>query len=175
MDERIVISQLYQSHISIRSIAKQLHRNPSTISRELKRNHLKKGINHGEVDYSPASAWSKYEERRNNCGRKTYQDKDTIKCIKEKLEQHCSPEQIFHRLSAHQYIPSTSTIYHMIHSGIITDINMNNLRRKGKFTRPSETRGKFNDRGRTIRKRPKDIYKRAELGHWEGDTVESGR
>lgn len=26
-----------------------------------------------------------------------------------------------------------------------------------------------------IEKRPKEVCKRAELGHWEGDTVESGR
>lgn len=26
-----------------------------------------------------------------------------------------------------------------------------------------------------IEKRPKEVYKRAELGHWEGDTVESSR
>lgn len=52
---------------------------------------------------------------------------------------------------------------------------MKNLRRKGTFKRPSEKRGKFNDGGRTIKKRPKEIYKREELGHWECDTVESGR
>jgi len=49
------------------------------------------------------------------------------------------------------------------------------LRRKGKFKRPAETRGKFNDGGRSIKKRDKSVYKRTELGHWEGDTVESGR
>ena len=42
---------------------------------------------------------------------------------------------------------------------------MKNLRRKGTFKRPSEKRGKFNDGGRTIKKRPKEIYKREELGH----------
>ena len=52
---------------------------------------------------------------------------------------------------------------------------MARLRRKGNFTRPAETRGKFNDGGRTIKKRPKDVYKRKELGHWEGDTVVSGK
>ena len=52
---------------------------------------------------------------------------------------------------------------------------MNKLRRKGKYIIPAETRGKFNDKGRTIKKRPKEIYKRKETGHWEADTVESGR
>lgn len=52
---------------------------------------------------------------------------------------------------------------------------MENLRRKGNFKRPAEKRGKFNDGGRTIRKRDRSVYGRKELRHWEGDTVESGR
>lgn len=51
---------------------------------------------------------------------------------------------------------------------------MKKLRRKGKFKRPQETRGRFNI-GKTIKKRPKSVYKREEIGHWEADTVESGR
>lgn len=51
---------------------------------------------------------------------------------------------------------------------------MKPLRRKGKFKRPAEKRGKFNV-GKTIKQRPKSIYQRKELGHWEADTVESGR
>ena len=51
---------------------------------------------------------------------------------------------------------------------------MQNLRRKGTFKRPAETRGKFNI-GKTIKKRPKEIYKRNTYGHWEADTVVSGR
>ena len=51
---------------------------------------------------------------------------------------------------------------------------MEHLRRKAGL-KGAETRGKFNDGGRTIKNRPKDVYKRQELGHWEGDTVESGR
>ena len=54
-------------------------------------------------------------------------------------------------------------------------ITMEHLRRKGHFKRPAETRGKFNDGGRSIKKTPKEVYKRKELGHWEADTVESGR
>ena len=52
---------------------------------------------------------------------------------------------------------------------------MKNLRIKGNFKRPSEKRGKFNDGERSINKRDKNIYKRCELGHWEGNTIESRR
>ena len=51
---------------------------------------------------------------------------------------------------------------------------MQNLRRKGTFKRPAETRGKFNI-GKTIKKRPKEVYKQNTYGHWEADTVVSGR
>ena len=51
---------------------------------------------------------------------------------------------------------------------------MENLRRKGTFKRPAETRGKFNI-GKTIKKRPKEVDKRNTYGHWEADTVVSGR
>ncbi|MDE8039263.1 IS30 family transposase [Erysipelothrix rhusiopathiae] len=71
-------------------------------------------------------------------------------------------------------MPSFSTIYRWIHLGLIAKGDMKKLRRKGKFKRPQETRGRFNI-GKTINKRPKSVYKREEIGHWEADTVESGR
>ena len=43
INERIIIAQLKLSGLSIREIAHQLDRNPSTISRELKRNSYKTG------------------------------------------------------------------------------------------------------------------------------------
>lgn len=70
-----------------------------------------------------------------------------------------------------QSIPSTSSIYRYIHREILNKVTMRNLRRKGNFKRPAETSGKFNDGVRTIKKRDKSVYKRCELGHWEGDTV----
>lgn len=48
------------------------------------------------------------------------------------------------------------------------------LRRKGKSHGKKETRGKYT-LGKTIRKRDKSVYKRAEFGHWEADTVVSGQ
>ena len=48
------------------------------------------------------------------------------------------------------------------------------MRRKGKSRGKKETRGKFN-LGKSIRKRDRSVYKREEFGHWEADTVVSGR
>lgn len=71
-------------------------------------------------------------------------------------------------------MPCISTIYRWIHLKYIINGDMTKLRRKGKFTRPQETRGRFNI-GKTIKKRPKEIYKRNSFGHQEADTVVSGK
>ena len=170
--ERTSIYIFKQNGMSIRDIARALDRNPSTISRELRRNKYK-----SNSLYQATSAQNKYLKRRVNCHRKKITDEIIISSIKTKIEKHFSPEQIYGRSKLdNHYSPSTSTIYRMIHDKRIKDINMEKLRRKGHFKRPAETRGKFNvDSSRTIKKRPKDVYKRIELGNWEGDTVESGR
>lgn len=170
--ERTSIYIFKQNGMSIREMAQALGRNPSTISRELRRNKYS-----NNNLYQATSAQTKYIKRRANCHRKKITDEKLINSIKNKIEKHFSPEQIYGRskLDGHLF-PSTSTIYRMIHDKRIKDITMEKLRRKGHFKRPSETRGKFNvDSSRTIKKRPKDVYKRIELGNWEGDTVESGR
>ena len=175
MEERTVISQLHVSGFSIREIARQIDRNPSTISRELKRNSCKTGMHHCISRYNPATAQRKYLSNKRNCGRRTINSSCVAEYVKSKIELHWSPEQISNRLNSEISIPSTSTIYRMIHQKRLGKIQMVNLRRKGKFSRPAETRGKFNDGGRTIRKRDRSAYECKELGHWEGDTVESGR
>lgn len=157
--------------MSIREMAKALHRSPSTISREIKRNcYRSNGI------YQPTAAQNKYSIRRKKCHRKLKIEDDIKEYIEEKIQDHWSPEQISNYKNENFLsIPSCSTIYRYIHKGILIKGNMEKLRRKGKFKRPAETRGKFNDGGRKIKKRPKEVHKRKEIGHWEADTVESGR
>ena len=53
-------------------------------------------------------------------------------------------------------------------------INQDYISKKEKSRGTKETRGKYNC-GKTIRKRDKSVYKRLEFGHWEADTVVSGR
>jgi IS30 family transposase len=48
------------------------------------------------------------------------------------------------------------------------------LRRKGKTRKRLGNGGRFTT-GKSIRKRDKSVYKRKEFGHWEADTVVSGR
>ena len=51
--------------------------------------------------------------------------------------------------------------------------NLKVLRRKGKTRGTKEARGKYS-KGKSIRKRDKTVYNRAEAGDWEVDSVVSG-
>lgn len=177
IEERSCIYQFLNLGMSLRNIAKALQRSPSTISREIKRNSSNIKTSKGRhIKYFPIKANEKYMVRRKDCHRKSKFSKDVLDYATIKINEHWSPEQIANRIPEPDItIPSTSTIYRMIHSKMLPKITIKNLRRKGKFKRPAEKRGKFNDKGRSIKKRPKEIYKRKELGHWEADTVESGR
>ena len=64
----------------------------------------------------------------------------------------------------------------MIHRGKIgkvEKVRMNQLRRKEEYKRPKCLQGRFDDKGRTIKNRPKEIYKRKELWSREGDAIVS--
>lgn len=173
INERCCIFQFKQSGMSIRQIAKALNRNASTISREIKRNSSEFRSWGRFKRYLPQAAQKQSEQRRGRCHRPIKYKDEVREYVVEKLLEHWSPEQIAHRESEHQ-VPSTSTIYRMIHRNHLKRVKMEHLRRKGKFKRPAETRGKFNA-GPSIKTRPKSVYKRKEIGHWEADTVESGR
>lgn len=173
--ERTVISQLHSSGVSVRAIAGAIGRSPSTVSRELSRNSYRSGMNYQISRYIPSTAQRSYEQRKARCGRKRISDGEVLSHIKKRIEEHWSPEQIRGRGCDTLDIPSVSTIYRMIHERRLGGITMEKLRRKGRFKRPAETRGKFNDGGRTIKNRDRSVYRRKELGHWEGDTVVSGK
>lgn len=176
ISDRCCIYQFKLSGMSIRQIAIALHRSPSTISRELKRNSYKTSVYCFITNYSPNKAQELANERKVNSHANFKYDENTIEYIQSTLLDNWSPEQIAKRKTEEvQRVPSTSSIYRYIHKELLNEVTMKNLRRKGKFRHPSEKREKFNDGGRRISKRDKNVYKRCELGHWEGDTVESGR
>lgn len=177
IEERGLIAQYRKEGLSIRCIASLLERNPSTISRELRRN--KSGSTRGfrsSLYYFPLQAHRLAQERRKNCHRKSIHHPVLLAYLTNKLCATWSPDQIAHRAKdAPCPLPSYSTIYRWINKKLLPPVSMKQLRRKGRFKRPSEKRGRFNDQGRTIKKRPWEVRSRQVMGHWEGDTVESGR
>lgn len=160
IEERACITKFKQMQLSIREMARLLNRNHSTISRELKRNSFKKSINYSVTGYSPITAQNKYNERRKNCHRQLKIDIAVKKYVEDKLNKNWSLEQIVNYKDNKPIdFPSICTIYRWIHLGLLNKITTQNLRRKGTFKRSAETRGKFNI-GKTIKKRPREVYKR---------------
>ena len=153
----------------MRQIAITIGRNVSTIKRELDRNYTtnKKGDN----DYYHYSSQKRYEERKSEAHNIIQFPLEVIQIIEQRIKETWSPEQIAAYYKNDRF-PCYKTIYKWINEGIIINGNKSLLRRKGKGGW-YETRGKQN-RGKSIRKRDKRIYKRADYGHWELDTVVSG-
>ena len=164
IETRSCIAYSLKNMKSIREISKILNCSHSSISREIKRNS-ENGI------YNPAIAEKLSKERRKNCGSKGKLTLELKEEISKRLKKHHSPEQISGRLIKEKYISKLSfkSIYNWISKGLIPEINKLNLRRKGKRSKESETRGKIG--GTNISERPLKVELRKELGHWEGDTI----
>ena len=169
IEERTSIAHLHKQGVSLRQIAITIGRNVSTIKRELDRNYTpnKKGDN----DYYPYSSQKRYEERKSEAHNIIQFPLEVIQIIEQRIKETWSPEQIAAYYKNNGFT-CYKTIYKWINEGIIINGNKSLLRRKGKGGW-YETRGKQN-RGKSIRKRDKRIYKRADYGHWELDTVVSG-
>ena len=170
IEERCCIRKYYKDGISYRKIAVLIGRSASTISREINRNKTFMNV---KPAYYPHTAQKKYQLRRSYCHRGMYQSQETIAYIEEKLLATWSPEQIASTPSPVP-VPSWRTIYRWLYDKYLLNGKLKVLRRKGISQGKKETRGKFN-KGKSIRKRDKSVYRRAEAGHWEVDTVVSGQ
>lgn len=169
--ERESIALYHGQHYSIRKIAQILHRSPSTISRELRRNSWSPAT--GDKLYHPGAADMAYKERRKRCVRKFVLDNADLR-----HEVHFflgylywSPEQISQRLKLEgRFHIGTSTIYRALDNGKLRASLHYYLRRKYKtFGKASKKRRKCFEK--MIEDRPIEANERTELGHWEGDTI----
>src|SRR5882672_1931409 len=87
LDERCTIAQLRQAGQSIRQIAAALDRSPSSISRELKRNHG------AQVGYKPTYAQEQAAARRWK-GSRLERDARLRNLVLDRLQRGWSPEQV---------------------------------------------------------------------------------
>ncbi len=181
--EREKIQELLWQKMSVRSIAKELDRPSSSISREIRRNlPLERFV------YAPRLAHERALFKRKCRGRverlKTGEIREyVIKHLKEKW----SPEQISGRIK----IDLGKTISHeAIYQFIYIQVHRNGwgylkpqhedlriyLRRKQKRRQKKGTRKCqriFRSYGKSIDERPKIIEERKRIGDWESDSVES--
>lgn len=164
--------------LSLCQIAKEIGRNKSTISRELKRNPR---------DYSPSKAQASYHKRRKKCcPPKKLLDKDLFALVKKLfLELRWSPEQIAARLKFENYPIqiSSKTIYRVIYAGMFDTTEqrrskgnrgaIRHLRHRGKSRHSKnyeEKRGKI-PISNELSARPDAANERTRLGDFEADTI----
>ena len=170
IEERESILVFFAQGYSIRKIAEKLHRSPSTISRELKRNKNYKA----PLRYSPGSAQEKYRRRRERCHRQLrLKEEETRKLVISFLRRRWSPEQINHRLKLEQnpIQIGASTIYRGYEKKLLPK-ELRECLRKRKYHKPGKNKrtGKIEPPHR-ISERPEEANNRSQIGHWESDTV----
>ena len=184
-EERSEIEILLNKEYSIRSIAKVLDRDPGTISREVKRNGLRthrgnrKGVSTGR--YRAKLAQQKAGVRRNNAkyqGKKIWENKELREYIKKKLKQDWSPDVISGRIKIEEksFYASKTAIYEYLYSSYGQSLckYLPSKRYRKKRREKKKKKERIPNRV-SIEKRPKEANLKLRYGHYEGDTIVSGR
>jgi transposase, IS30 family len=168
--ERYAIAALRRRGLSTRTIAAELARSPSTISREVRRNRCADGA------YRAFKACSRTSGRRRRSRRNARITPEQFAVVDRYLALDWSPEQVAGFLAAWGLLHiSHETIYlHVWHDKAGGGELWTHLRQAGKKRR--KRYGAYDSRGRLagkrhISERPPEVEARAELGHWEIDTV----
>jgi len=176
--EREEISRVVVAGHSIRSIAAQLGRAPSTIGREIKRNGGQEGYRASQADQS---AWDR--GRRPKAG-KLAENGALARIVAGKLQLQWSPQQVAGWLKR-TYPDDTSrqvsheTIYRSLFiqaRGALKKELVEHLRRTRVMRRSRHHTMKTDKHGRitntvSISERPAGVEDRAVPGHWEGDLL----
>lgn len=171
--ERNQIYALMQAKKRIREIAELLQRSPSTISREIKRNHGLRG-------YRPKQAQRRAMERRQTprTRKMTHRVKEHIE---RQLKQEWSPEQISATMENEIGVRiSHERIYQHIwddkqEGGALYQIlRIAGKKRKRKKRGSKDWRGKIPNRI-DIDQRPSLVGRKKRVGDWEADLVSGAR
>ena len=160
-EDRVVIETLHHEKHSLQYIADYLGFSKTTIFNEV---HRLAG------EYHAVKAQTDHEVKLSHRGRKTILTTNLKRLIEEKIKiQKWSIEQV-----AHVVRIAYKTIYNWIDQGLldinVTDLPDHGIRRK----RAKETRGSFSH-GRSIEDCPAEISDHNTSGHFEADTVLSGK
>jgi IS30 family transposase len=178
-DERIHIADRRREKATLRQIAAELGRDPSTISRELRRN-----AHPGTGDYRPYAAQARAEARRPRpkIG-KIAARPELRQAIQDGLDLKWSPEQIVRRLGrdfpdrpemrvTHEtiyqalYVQGRGELRRELARALRTGRAMRRPRRQAQQRTPRMAAPMV-----MISERPAEAVDRAVPGHWEGDLI----
>ncbi|MPY85801.1 MAG: IS30 family transposase, partial [Actinophytocola sp.] len=177
-EERVRIGDLRRAGLGVRDIARQLGRDPGTISRELRRNADK------QSRYRPFAAQRLAAERRARPGRgKLVGDPPLRVFVADRLGKRWSPEQIAQALrEAFPGRPERHVVHETIYQAVYRP-ELGGLHRelpralrtgrcRRKPHRRSDQRRAGSLTGMTmLDQRPAKAAQRSEAGHWEGDLI----
>jgi IS30 family transposase len=178
LSEREEISRGVVSGCSLRWIAEQLGRSPSTVSREIHRNG---GHRRYRANRADQAAWDR-AHRPKRC--RLAENHALARIVATKLQQLWSPEQIAGWLKRtypddEYFQVSHETIYRSLFiqaRGALKKELLGYLRRQRTLRRSRHTTLKDKGLGKitdtvSIRERPASVEDRAVPGHWEGDLI----
>ena len=184
--QRGIIQAYLNEGKSLRFIASKIGKSPSTISREVKRNSVSQMDSlHGFKNlYFADSANILYKNRRKKCVYfKEYDPQFFLELKNEILKKEKREHSIdtfcnfYKRNNPDKIVPSTKTVYEMIHNGKIEGIKPYMLPRLVKLKPRKKNNGHINTKknkkvlGTSIEQRPENINSREEKGHFEIDAV----
>uniref|UniRef100_UPI003BA9DB47 IS30 family transposase n=1 Tax=Streptomyces sp. NBC_01001 TaxID=2903713 RepID=UPI003BA9DB47 len=183
-DERIHMADRLREKAPVRTIAAELGRSPSTISREIRRNGMPLRGNQSRWAYRPHAARRRADQRRPRPKPgKTGQNTELRDFIQAHLAMRWSPEQICHAL--HRRFPDRPEM-HVVHETIYQALYVQGrgeLRREpARALRTGRARRKPHRQAAAgqprfahpmvvISERPAEAEGRALPGHWEGDLI----
>ena len=159
--DRVVIETLHNEKRSLQYITNYLGFSKTTIFNELHRL---------DVTYQALLAHADFEKKVTQRGRKSSLTTNLKQLIEEKIKvQKWSAEQVAHVVGI-----AYKSIYNWIDQGL-RDLQLKDLPDHGiRRHRAKEKRGTFSH-GRSIEERPASVDTRQEFGHFEADTVLSGK
>ncbi len=168
--ERIRIADLLVAKATVRGIATELGRAPSTISRELRRNRDPDGT------YRPHHA--EHAARLRSCKprkRRIAVDGVLAETVQGLLAKRWSPEQVAHELRvlfAGQPLRwlCKESIYQAIYDAAVAITRPARRRRRRRRLFGLQRRGRLTAM-RMIDERPGEAQDRLQAGHWEGDLI----
>ncbi|WP_440894882.1 IS30 family transposase [Amphibacillus sp. Q70] len=176
--------------LSNRAIGRLLDRNYQTINNNVKKGtvtQVQKQTQNGKSYFYERAVYfadvnyDVYEKNRSHCGRrpKWVDGHEFVDWADQKMRQDkWSPDVVVNVAKSEAFfhesiIPSTSTLYHWIDSGIMQTKNMDLLEKVDRKPRSTKGKGHRNKKvhGISIEERPESVNQRKEFGHWEIDTV----
>lgn len=178
-DERIHIADRLREKATVRAIAAELGRSPSTISREIRRNR-----HPGSGAYRPHAAQARADARRPRPGPRKINDAPELRnAVQEMLDEKWSPEQICQALRARfPQRPEMRVVHETVYQALYVQ-GRGQLRRdlagalrSGRARRRPRRqancrRPRFATPMVMISERSAEAEDRAVPGHWEGDPI----